>query len=272
MTVEIFPKNEEPAPDQDTWISTLSEEYRELPTFTKFKSANDLAKSYMNLEKMLGGDKLSIPKDPNDEAAWAPVYSRLGRPESADKYDVKINLPEQLNVPKETFDALKTRAYSLGMSTKQLQGIVDHWSEIEGTAYAQRIEANKKAELDTETGLRRKLGANYEVAKTNVLALVKNFAPAEARESILEELRVNPTMFEFYHNLSKSFSEDTLKGSRTEIGMTPEEAEAEYKKMLADFSGPLHKELHPEHDIAVKRVEQLLKYIDAGKSRQPNAA
>jgi len=260
MTTET-PVTETPTetPSQPTsWTSSLAPEYQGIPTFSKFKDVNDLAKSYVNLEKLVGVEKIPMPKDEKDEAAWSTVYSRLGRPEAPEKYEVKMNLAEGLQVPDEVFNALKGRAHKLGLSTKQLQGMVDHWAELENNAHMQRLEEHKQHSFNAETELRKRLGSNFDVANKNVDAFIKNFYKTpEAQEKFLRAAKNDPEFFEGLFEASKAMGEDVLKGSKTAIGMTPVEAEAEYKKMLSDLKGPLYNEMHPEHDAAVKKLDAL---------------
>lgn len=248
-----------------SWTSTLSEEFRGLPSISKFKSADDLAKSYVNLEKLVGLEKIALPKDEKDEAGWSTVYSRLGRPESADKYDLKLNLAEGLKVPDEAINGLKQAGFKSGFSNKQLQSIVDHWVEIENQAYLQRVEASKQAELNTETGLRKKLGANYEASKKNVEAFIRNFAPQEEQEGFLDAIKRDSALFETLYNASKNMGEDVLKGGSKPAGFTPEEAELEYKRLTGDMKSPYWNPNHPEHEIAKKRAFDLLMFMNAGE-------
>ena len=90
-----------PAPQttQSTWKDSISEQYRNDPNIEKFTEIDALAKSYINATKMIGQDKLVIPNNNSTEEAWNEVYTKLGRPESADKYslDAKsevVNLDE----------------------------------------------------------------------------------------------------------------------------------------------------------------------------------
>ena len=52
-----------------------------------WKSPADLFKSYREMEKKFSSDnKIPLPKDENDTAAYDAILARLGRPDSPDKY------------------------------------------------------------------------------------------------------------------------------------------------------------------------------------------
>ena len=48
----------------------------------KFNSVSGLAKSYLNLERMLSKEKMPIPTDNDGDEVWDQAYKAMGRPES----------------------------------------------------------------------------------------------------------------------------------------------------------------------------------------------
>lgn len=71
-----------------------------------WKAPQDLLKSYRELEKQ-SSTKISIPKD-EDADAWNKLYSKLGRPESADKYELSVNEADKADIQKLMFDTNQT--------------------------------------------------------------------------------------------------------------------------------------------------------------------
>ena len=49
-----------------------------------------MAKSYLSLESLMGQEKIPVPKNAEDTAAWAMYKKAFNVPESAEKYDIKI--------------------------------------------------------------------------------------------------------------------------------------------------------------------------------------
>lgn len=248
----------------ETWTSRLPEDIRSLPSISKFKDETELAKSYVNLEKLVSRDKIPMPKDENDQAGWETVFSRLGRPESSDKYDLKIKLNEGLSIQDQHLNGLKAQAHKLGLSSRQLQGMIDYWTELENGAYSQRQNEYKESEAKAETTLRRSLGANFESARKNVEAFVKSTFPKEAQGRVLERVKRDPEEFEAFFNASKYLSEDVLKVGKP-MGMSPAEAELEYKRILSDVKGAFYDPMHPEHELTKKKMMDLLVMMGADK-------
>ena len=69
----------------------IDEGYRNDPSLSTYKDINGMAKSLINAQKMVGADKVAIPGSWATEDDWSQVYSKLGRPETADKYDLSFD-------------------------------------------------------------------------------------------------------------------------------------------------------------------------------------
>src|SRR6187402_285557 len=70
------------------WRTSLSEDYRNSPSIAKFKSQDELAKGYINLEHEFGKPKLPAPQDNWTEKEWGELHGRLGRPEKPEQYEL----------------------------------------------------------------------------------------------------------------------------------------------------------------------------------------
>jgi hypothetical protein len=105
------------------------------PDFYKF------ATSYRDTEKLLGGEKLPLPKDPNDAAAWDQVFDKLGRPKTAAEYKIPMKEgedPTMVNWAKGVF-------HQAGLTQKQAERVGTEWN-----GFVEKI----IAETDRQTGER----------------------------------------------------------------------------------------------------------------------
>lgn len=106
-----------------------------------WKAPSDMLKSYRELEKF-SSNKVSIPKD-EDKEAWEKLYNRLGRPETADKYEIEADESIKASVQKLLFDN--------GLSQKQGAELVKSYNAL----MAQQKEAfdtqfNEKSKQEKE--------------------------------------------------------------------------------------------------------------------------
>ena len=94
-----------------------------------WKTPDDVLKSYKELEKQ-ASTKISIPKD-EDADAWGKLYAKLGKPETADKYDISVNDKDKADIQKLFFETNQT--------PKQAQALV---------AGFERLQQEKQKEYD----------------------------------------------------------------------------------------------------------------------------
>ena len=66
------------------FLSTIPEELRDHPSLSPIKDVENLARSYVNAQRLIGADKIPMPVNPTEEDLDR-IYSKLGTPESPDK-------------------------------------------------------------------------------------------------------------------------------------------------------------------------------------------
>ena len=71
------------------WLGGVQD--AELREFIQNKGWNDpgeMAQGYRNLEKLVGGEKVPLPKGDTDNEGWERVYKALGRPAKPEDYQL----------------------------------------------------------------------------------------------------------------------------------------------------------------------------------------
>jgi hypothetical protein len=114
-----------------SWLDGLSEGNRKLADTKGWKEPGDLDKaltSYAELEA-LQGKSLRIPGADATADELNEFYSKLGRPESPDKYEFKRpeNLPADLPYSDDLAKASKSWMHEAGLNSKQAQAMHDHF-------------------------------------------------------------------------------------------------------------------------------------------------
>lgn len=135
------PEAATPAAEPQNWAASLPDEYKGYVENKGWKDPSDLLHSYQNLEKLRGvpEDKiLRWPDDPKKEGAMDPIYSKIGRPETPDKYT---------NVLGDGFDpasfkVIAESAHLLGLGDGQFQGLQQIVAEQSQAALAAQEAAN----------------------------------------------------------------------------------------------------------------------------------
>lgn len=116
-----------------------------------WKSPQDLFKSYRELEKTLGTDRISLPKDANDTEALNAIYTKLGRPESAEKY----KFPDGADA--EQIKAIAPELHKLGISQTQAEGL----AKIDMGRMQQAMEQQQHAWTDDQQKAMDKLNGEW---------------------------------------------------------------------------------------------------------------
>lgn len=236
--------------------------------FKDLKSWDDVAKSYLNAQKMLGVPRdqlLRLPTDDKPES-WAPIYAKLGRPEKADGY--KLTAPQGVTLEKEFTEPVFAKAHELGMSQKQLEGLYGTLREM-GVKAQQAQAAKIQQEVDAATAaLKTEFGAAFEervnIAESAIDTLDQLAGlKGELRKAVdANPLRNSPAMIKALAHIGAMFKEDGKlvgKAAGTEGMKSPMEAKQEIASLQQDknFMAAYTDRRHTGHKDAVERMRGL---------------
>lgn len=128
-----------------SWLDGLNDDIKGYVEAKGFKDPGAVVESYRNLEKLRGvpEDRLLKLPEKMDGADLSPIYDKLGRPESAEKYTRVLG--EDFN--DAAFQGIAKKAHELGLNDAQFKGL----QEITGTMAQQvqeQLDATAAAEFD----------------------------------------------------------------------------------------------------------------------------
>lgn len=263
------------------WRTNLDESIRQHPALEKFKTPYDVAKSYIEIQKLVGRDKIPMPSadsDPMSEAGakdWDIVFSRLGRPENPESYDLpEIQYPENFPTPSEEQVAeFKGLAHKLGLLPHQVAALYKWDSERNLAFVEQHQQQLTETAQRTEADLRKKYGQAFDANIGAARNLVHKLGGQDLI-SVLDETGMgnNPVFIDFAVKIAKHFGEDasTFIGETESAIMTPTEAQAEIAKIRGNKDHPYHAHNrdNPEHDAAVERMSQLFEMAYPGGKKE----
>jgi hypothetical protein len=221
----------------------------------------DVVKSYVNVQPLIGVDKLPIPpKDAKPEVREKflnEAFDRLGRPKEAKEYKLTdVKLPDGVNIKSspEALDALKTQAHKLGLLPHQLDGLYSWYMNDTASKVVAHEQGIVKARQDAEAALRQEFGAAYDGKVAKAQELLKRFAGDDFKSLLDKGLGNDPAVVRFMSKMAETISEDTVTRGTSEVTMTPQEAKNEIPKVMEQLtkmqqSDPGYKEL-----VARKRV------------------
>jgi hypothetical protein len=223
-----------------------------------WKSEQDILESYRNLEKHIGADEKSLLRLPKDGDDLNEFYNKLGRPESADKYDFgEYQIPEGAL---DLTDNFREFAHKHGLTQQQAQGLFNDWNENLSGQLQSSHEQMQAASAQEIESLRSDWGseydANIEYGRAAARALELDSASID---SIAEALGTRKTV-ELMHKIGKGLGEDQAPHSKNQAASVKESAKAEWESLKNDpeFS----KRLYDFGDkAAIDKRDQLMNII-----------
>ena len=250
-----------------SWKDSISEEYRADPSIEKFTEIDALAKSYINATKMIGQDKIVIPTKNSTQETWEEAYTKLGRPESPEKYtfDVKSDV---VNMDEGAIKSFAEQSHKLGLNNKQAAGILDFYkNNMEGSAQQAKIDT-ETAQSQSEQQLRQEWGRDFEGKVKQAGALAKANINPEVLDMTLSNgtrLGDHPEIIKGFAKIANMMSEDKIVATESENVNTVADIETEISTITNDTDGPYWNKQHPDHDKVVQQVYTLREMLHADK-------
>ena len=167
--VSATPAASEPATPSASggWKSTLRTDLRDSTLLQKFEDTpsglEKALESHANLEKLLGNDKVPIPKDVNDVEGWNRFSKAMGIPDKAEGYglaDVKV--PEGMEALAFDKEGFAETAHAHKLTPAQAKGLWESFTQNAMNSYKEAIEGQQKQLSTTINTLKGQWGDAYQ--------------------------------------------------------------------------------------------------------------
>jgi len=237
------------------WRSGLSEELRADPTLSSINDVESAAKTLIHQQKMMGS-RIPIPK--NDEE-MNELYSKLGRPESADGYEVEVPQGYEQYYPEEMMNSFKQTGHDLGLSPKQMQGLVEWQKGSVDYQMNQEQVAGDATGVQTEEVLREEFGANYDKSLSAAQRALRVYGTPELQQKLSDPRFGNdPDLIRLLANAGKDITEDSAQGTaNNSLVMSPLDAKMRIEQINGDKSNAYWDATSPKHQDAQEEMRQL---------------
>lgn len=254
MTIEAdnapAPAVDTQTPDVSDWRSSLPEDLKQEKSLASFKDVATLAKSYVHAQKSLGS-RIPLP-DPNNVEAMNEIYTKLGRPESPDKYQIERR--EGLDYNEAVEQKMLEQAHRLGLNNAQA-------SELVNWATEDHIASINALREGAEKALKQEWGTAYDKNVAVAQRGLREFADDELIDLINSTgLGNHPALIRMAHKIGAALSEDSAIGEgATGNVMTPADAKAKIGQIMADPKHLYHAQHagQPGHKEAVEEMQRL---------------
>ena len=238
------------------WNQMLGD-YAQDPSIQKFRDPKDLAKSYIELQKLVGKDKVPVPKS---EEELPQVLSKLGLPEKPDGYP---SFGDEVNIfgSKEDAQGFKELAHESGLLPAQYKKLYEGLKAATQQDNELMVQERKQQATQALSQLQQEYGDNTKQKLTLAQRVFNTFSD-DVKESIMKSgLDVNPNFVKALASLGEYYKEDTFVANN----YSPMDAKSELEAVKNNPNHPYFHKEHPEHKAAVEKVQALYKVIYGNK-------
>lgn len=254
-----------------SWKEKLGTDIKGSPLLSKFEDTPDgLAKameSHANLEKLLGHEKVPIPKDINDVEGWNRFSKAMGIPDKAEGYGLPdANIPKDMAAKGLTLDKNQFAEimHAHKVHPAAVKGIWEVYQKLNVEAYSKAMENHRQQLAKTINQLKTEWGDAYN---TNVemgqMVINKFSADQDMNDYLTTILSQDPRAIKFLAKIGDQFAENKIgEFQMKRFSLTPAEAIEETQRMSRDLDGPYMNQkgkfTEREHQAAVARYNMLL--------------
>lgn len=225
------PVVDNPAPAVTSWKESVPSELRfnegGVDALAKFETADQVAKSYLELQKTMG-NRVKLPDENSTPEELSAFYQKRGRPEAVDGYTLpKMADGEALNP--DVIKPIMATAHAAGITNDAFGKLVDQYMLVEAqTQEAQQV-AIEQATNTAEQQLQSDWGGEYDANLETIERVFREFSTDDTRDVIKTKfneagLGRDPVILGWLKDIGKGMLNDKLvKGTQ------PKPLDPEYK-------------------------------------------
>ena len=244
------------------FLGMIPEELRDHPSLSPIKDVENLARSYVNAQKLIGADKIPMPVNPSDEDLDR-IYNRLGRPETPQGYEIAV---DGNIVTEEVAQDFAEISHKLRLTPDQAKGIMDYYRSSVEQTNAGSTEQAEAFRQTTEEALKSEWGRAYDQKLNQAVNAAKELSNPEIFDLQLSDgsrLGDNPEFIKTFAKIAEFrqtvTSEDTISENAQANVMTPKQAQAEIDAIMNNRSHAYWDKTNiVGRQQAIQRVQELM--------------
>lgn len=243
------------------FLNLIPEDIRQHPSLSPIKDVENLARSYVNAQRLIGADKIPMPVNPTDEDLDR-IYSKLGRPETPDQYGISA---DGNIITEERATEYADIAHKLRLTPDQAKGVLDYYRSVTENDMTTMANTNAQAMEQSAAALQAEWGDNYDAKMQSAQKVVDQFGAGNIMEMQLADgtkvgnhpdvIRAFAKIADFRQTVT---SEDTVSEGTSSMGMSAQQAGNEIQAIMGDRSHAYWDKRNPQHQQAVERMQQLM--------------
>ena len=221
----------------EDWRESIPEDLRNDPSLADVQDVASLAKGYVHAQHMIGSDKVAIPAKDAAPEVLDEFYNKLGRPETAQGYEMPTENMPDVPIKEELTGAFFEEAHRIGLNSQQAAALV-RWQAEQAQQGQETWQQDADLALDKATDtMRREYGKAYD----EKLDMAKNAAQQYGGDELMAlldrtGLGNEPALIKAFANVGKAVSNDEIigGGGRQGFMMSPAEAQQQIASIKRD--------------------------------------
>jgi hypothetical protein len=225
---------------QASWKDGLSDDWKLNPSLTTINSIEDMAKSYVNAQGLIGKKGVIIPGEGASEEDWNKFHTDMGRPQEADAYEAPqiTDAPEGFEVSQDEIQNMKKLAFEMGLSPKNASKMIQNYIDGEKNVFSTQQQQNNEKVESAKKALHDQFGDKYEHNLKVAKGVLQKFADHDVYEGITGDAMLgdNPYLIRLLAKLGNSLLDDQsiMEGSANTFVDLQTNAKSELEKLEAD--------------------------------------
>ena len=254
----------------EEFYGALPEDIRNEQTVRNVKDPSDAMRQLVNAQKLIGRDKIAMPKEDSSASVWDEFFRAGGRPETAADYNLKRpdDFPEEL-FSTDLAGQAQELFHELGISQKQADALLAFNLNTATAAFQEQQQAQELAQKESLENLYKDWGsgAAFEQKKYLATLAVKEAVGEDigAQERLTEKFGDDPDFIRAMSVLGAKFAESTGAPQTPPTPVAMKDMIAEEMATLAYKGGP---EIPmAEHEASVAKVARMIEEKVAAEKR-----
>lgn len=278
--VETTPEPQAPVSQEpitttnSSWKESLRPDLKNSPLVQKFESdpagLEKMLESHMNLEKLLGHEKVPIPKDINDVEGWNRFSKAMGIPDKAEGYGLAdAQMPESMKGL--TFDKNKFAevVHAHKLTPAQAKGLWEEYTRMSMESYDKAMKDHQMKITGVVNQLRSEWGDAYDTNVELGQSVINKFSTdQEMNDYLTSILTQDPRGVKFLAQIGNQFAENKIGDfSMKKFSLSPEQAMEEIDKIVKDQNHAYNsdKASPREHQAAIDYVNSLWQAVNRAR-------
>ena len=219
-----------------------------------------LAKSYTSLEKLLGYEKIPVPKSEDDAEGWDRYFRAAGKPEKPDLYEFQV---EREKLPEGFYDETAEKdfrewAHQNHLTKPQAKNLHERFVKAQLERHKAWEDGQKQVKARLQGDLMREHGAAFDGFMQGAKGALSRYADPDFVKMLDETgLGNDPRMIRAFGRIGKEMMGDTRLKGAPKAEVNTGDLDAAISSYRTQNHGALMDKSHPDHERHVSKMAEL---------------